>query len=72
MNRRVNNLPRYVKYDNAGNILCFGYTSKKRCNQEKADGIKIMEVNSLSRKMDLTHKVKDPKSDNPKLTIKGE
>lgn len=60
-------MPKYARYNDDGSIICFGCCSREKFNRNKANGVNVIEVNSLSRKMDLTHKVKDPKSDAPQV-----
>jgi len=51
-------MPYYIEYDDSGNILRSGYTTKQTFADKIKKGIKIMAVESNSSKdIDITHKI---------------
>ena len=60
---------KYIKYDNAGNISCFGVMSAKKFQVQALTGEKILAVDKLKRKMDVDNTVKDGKIKKKSIAI---
>ncbi len=63
-------MKKYIKYDLSGNILCYGMMSDEKYYSQKLSGIKVLEVNTLHRDMDVDYEIINIESENKEVKKK--